>query len=294
MIIVTGTKRSGTSMWMQILSAAGYPVIGEAFPGTWERSIRAANRGGFYESRLRNGVFYATNPDPETGAFVTPAQTRQHAVKVFIPGLIRTDYGYIDRVVATMRHWREYAASLRRLHAIEDAFHAEREAAGEVDSRDRETLARFGRPQLDPALEWWFENFDLIRDIAVRGYSVHMLTYDRLLADPAREIAQVMQWLGAGDSEAAIKVVDTSMRTQERSELSLAEVGSEISPKLAATFDTFYAAVHSGEGLSRSLIELLNNTHAELEPLLLDHIQAERRRLRERELDALFGAEDSN
>ena len=35
MIIVTGTKRSGTSMWMQILAAAGLPVFGEAFPRSW-------------------------------------------------------------------------------------------------------------------------------------------------------------------------------------------------------------------------------------------------------------------
>jgi len=32
MHIVTGTKRSGTSMWMQLLRAAGFPPIGEALP----------------------------------------------------------------------------------------------------------------------------------------------------------------------------------------------------------------------------------------------------------------------
>ena len=32
MIFVSGTKRSGTSMWMQVLRAAGLPVLGEAFP----------------------------------------------------------------------------------------------------------------------------------------------------------------------------------------------------------------------------------------------------------------------
>jgi RNase adaptor protein for sRNA GlmZ degradation len=29
MIIVTGTKRSGTSLWMQILERTGYPILGE-------------------------------------------------------------------------------------------------------------------------------------------------------------------------------------------------------------------------------------------------------------------------
>ena len=53
MMIVTGTKRSGTSMWMQILIGAGYPIIGEAFPMRWEHTIKAANPEGFYESHLR-------------------------------------------------------------------------------------------------------------------------------------------------------------------------------------------------------------------------------------------------
>ena len=31
MIFVSGTKRSGTSMWMQVLQAAGLPILGKAF-----------------------------------------------------------------------------------------------------------------------------------------------------------------------------------------------------------------------------------------------------------------------
>ena len=52
MFIVTGTKRSGTSMWMQILAAAGLEVIGERFPRHWGEHLSAANPDGFYESEL--------------------------------------------------------------------------------------------------------------------------------------------------------------------------------------------------------------------------------------------------
>ena len=128
MIVVTGTKRAGTSMWMQILVAAGFPHVGTPFPGNWGESIRDANPAGFYESLLRQGVFHATNPDPRTGRFVRPSQVERHVVKVFVPGLVRTDFGYIGRVLATMRPWREYVASLRRLFAIEDAWRARRQA----------------------------------------------------------------------------------------------------------------------------------------------------------------------
>ena len=124
MILVTGMKRSGTSMWMQVLEAAGYKWIGQHYLGAWEKSIQAANPRGFYESRLRQGIFFATNPDPATGAFLPPDATRRHVVKVFIPGLIRTDLAYLDRALATLRPWREQVVSLRRLYAMEDAFFA--------------------------------------------------------------------------------------------------------------------------------------------------------------------------
>ena len=118
MILVTGTKRSGTSMWMQILTASGFPYIGKQFMTVWEDSIKDANSKGFYESPLRKGVYFATNPNPKTGDYIHPAQCKSHVLKVFIPGLVRTDYSYIGRVVATIRPWREYCSSIRRLYAF--------------------------------------------------------------------------------------------------------------------------------------------------------------------------------
>ena len=44
MLFVTGTKRSGTSMWMQVLRAAGLPVIGTEFPRDWGEVIRIQDR----------------------------------------------------------------------------------------------------------------------------------------------------------------------------------------------------------------------------------------------------------
>lgn len=66
MVVVTGTWRSGTSLWMQVLQAAGLPVIGDRFPKRFA-ALRQANPAGFWESRLRTGIYYATNPDRETG-----------------------------------------------------------------------------------------------------------------------------------------------------------------------------------------------------------------------------------
>jgi hypothetical protein len=203
MIIVTGTKRSGTSMWMQILSAAGLPLFGEAFPRNWGDTLRDANPEGFYESILRRGIYWRTNPHPKTGAYFFPEQVQQHAVKVFIPGLVRTDRAYIGRVIASVRPWREYVRSLRRLWAMEDKARAEK------------------KPQLEPpvrpsaALEWWAENYMLLRDVAIRRYPVHLQSYDGLLEDPAAVLERTFGWLGHGDAGAALAAVKPQRRTQQ-------------------------------------------------------------------------------
>jgi hypothetical protein len=263
-VIVTGTKRSGTSMWMQILIAAGFPSVGSAFPGIWEQTIRSANVRGFYESKFRQGVYFATNPDPETGAFVTPEQVRRHVVKVFIPGLVRTDYSYIGRVVATMRQWREYGTSLHRLFAMEDAFRAELQARGEaVPERSFpdevvESIVRAG--QLPPALEWWFENYDLIRNAVTRRYPFHLTTYDRLLRAPDAEVTKVIRWLGEGKLEPAIAAVHPELRTQVASSPEVDELVGDH----AGLFDELYDRVDQARSLDAAFIAKLNETNETL------------------------------
>lgn len=240
-------------MWMQVLAAAGLPIIGEAFPGDWSDTLREANPHGFYESLLRHGVYYRTNPHPVTGEFVLPEQVRGHAVKVFVPGVIRSDRVYLDRVLVTVRPWREYEASILRLYALEDRNLA-RAGGGEPPAR------------MPPALEWWDENFALIRDIAVRGYACHVQSYDGVLAQPRRVVGAVLEWLGrGGDLEAALRAVRPETRNQR------APSSDSVAPEHAAVFDDFYAAVDRGEGLDRELIARMNRIHLALGPQIQEH-----------------------
>ena len=195
MMIVTGTKRSGTSMWMQILIGAGYPIIGEAFPMRWEHTIKAANPEGFYESHLRRGINYRTNPHPKTGAYLFPEQVAHHAVKVFIPGLVRSDRAFIGKVIATVREWREYESSIARLYAIEDES---RRAEGKG--------ALIPEERMPGALEWWSENHGLLADHITRLYPLHWVTYEETLSDPTRVVTEVIQWLCVGDAKAALEL----------------------------------------------------------------------------------------
>lgn len=250
MIFVSGTKRSGTSMWMQVLRAAGIPVLGEAFPRNWGKApLRNANPDGFYESILRQGVYFATNPHPVTGKYFMPEDVEGYAVKVFIPGVIRSERAYITHLVANVRSWRAYESSVERLWDLENE----------------------GRPNVDPgdivrfpaALEWWMENFALVRDISLRKLPFRMQTYDDVLARPGPIIASVLQWIGQGDVDAAVAAVKPENRTQVDNGES-----ASVEPELAKVFDDLYGAIAEGKGFSGALLRTLNATNQSLLPRL--------------------------
>jgi len=184
-IVVTGTKRSGTSLWMQLLSSAGYRFIGDMFPRNWEEKLRAANPRGFYESELRNGIHWQTNPHPKTGRFLHPDQVRQLLVKVFVPGLTRSDMAYLDHVVASIRPWRDVVRSIRRMREIEAEVFAWAE-------QDRQPGF------YPPDVEWLRENFLLVRDLRLRRYPHVVVAHSQLMRDPHAQIGRVLDFIGAG------------------------------------------------------------------------------------------------
>jgi hypothetical protein len=265
MIIVTGTKRSGTSMWMQILKAAGFPVLGRAFPRDWSETIRAANPEGFYESPLRHGIHARTNPDPRTGVFLAPHATRRHAVKVFAQGLARTDQAYADFVIASVRDPHEYASSLARLYALE---HDNKLARAERYGRSPASV-----PYLSfaPALlEWWHDNVTLLCDAARRAYPVRFVSYAAVLAEPEREVPQVLSWLGAGDIAYALQAVKCQLRTQRREEGDDASARADGPARLVRSCEELYQRLCWGTALQRSFLRRVERVHQ----LLLPRIRA--------------------
>ena len=278
MIIVTGTKRSGTSMWMQLLEAAGFPPIGSAFPRNWESTIKDANPAGFYESDLRGGIFYATNPHPKSGAYLFPEDTRRHAVKVFIPGLIKTDRAFIDKVIATIRPWRQYVRSVNRLYAME------REAKKSKLEKAPDDIP--GPVVMPPLIEWWVENFSLISDIVTRRYPFLMVAYESVLEDPDKTLRDVFRWVGEGDVEAAIAGVEPRLRTQSGDGSDQAEE-PDVEFEVTEVFDALYEVVRTQSPLEQPFIDRLNETNRLLGPRIEAAVketargQLERRRLLE-------------
>ena len=264
MIFVSGTKRSGTSMWMQVLRAAGRPVLGEAFPPAFVGELRAANPDGFYESLLRNGIYFATNPHPVSGRYFLPEHVPGHAVKVFIPGVLRSERAYIGRLIANVRPWQEYEASITRMYALEDEA---MRARGQAVPEDRSE--RFIMP---PAFEWWIENFSLVRDITLRRYPAKLMSYAQVLADPEGSVAAVLEFIAgepaaAGqvdDLAAALTAVKPGHRTQDRP-----VSATTLAPEVAAGFDDLHAAVAEGSLFTRpALLRQLSALNSRLLPEL--------------------------
>ena len=242
-------------MWMQVLSAAGLPILGEAFPRGWDRTIREANPDGFFESILREGIYYRTNPHPATGDYFLPEHVDGYAVKVFVPGVIRTERAYIGRLVANVRGWRAYAASIERLYAMERAAMREKAPGGPPSEH------------FPPVYEWWMENFALVRDISLRRYPARLTTYEQVLAEPHRRVRETLEWIGAGDVDAAVAAVKPERQTQPESS---AEPSDTLDPALARVFDDLYSAVAEGRGFSKALLASLNQMNKRLLPQLVD------------------------
>lgn len=276
MIIVTGTKRSGTSMWMQILRAAGYPILGEAFPRDWGETIRDANKQGFYESPLRLGIYYATNPHPRTGAFLAPKETRRMAVKVFAVGMAKSDLAYVDKVVASMRPWREYRRSLERLYEME---RENKQAKAARTGRASPVPASLST--ISPVLEWWNDNYTLIRDALIRRYPMHMVSYASVLRQTDAVVRETLAWLGGGDADAAVAAVQQVLRTQHVEQLDPEE--SDVTREHERLFDELYARVDQRTPLDESFIDQLNAAHDQLAPRIAEaekRARAERKQAR--------------
>ena len=268
---------------MQILINAGFPFIGKDFIGTWKDSIAEANSEGFYESSLRTGINFTTNPNPGSGTYLHPHTTTNYAAKVFVPGLVRTDFAFIHRVVATVRRWDEYCVSFERLMAMEADFMSRLpERPGEPPPR---AMAIISRPNVHPALMWWKYNFNLVSDTLTRRYPIQVVTYGRLLEAPEEVLPPILKWcdnvlptdlfehqpVPGLNIEKAVGCVNPDLRTQVQPIVD----DHGLPQEAIRAFDDLYDCFHSqGASLSRTLRDHLNQVQSLLAPVHARQVKA--------------------
>lgn len=242
MIVVTGTKRSGTSLWMQLLSEAGYRFIGDRFPRNWAETLKVANPNGFYESELRRGIYHETNPHPRTGRYLPPEPTRELLVKVFVPGLVKSDVAFLHRTIASIRPWRDVTRSVRRMR------HVEAEVFGWADNEVQPAY-------LPPEVEWLRENFLLVRDLRLRAYPHRVVPHLHLMTDPGRVLTAVLGFLDGPVERAPALAgqIDVGLHRHRGAD----EEPSVFTPRVVDHVDTWMAAVDDGRWDDREALSAL-------------------------------------
>jgi hypothetical protein len=233
-------------MWMQIMAAAGCTVVGEAFPMDWEERIKATNPRGFFETTLRLGINFTTNPDPHTGACIRPESSGDWVTKVMTVGVRRTERVYLDRVLVSVRRWSDYVASIQRMFVMDKGP----EADTPMPSAERHAL-------------WWFlEHQATIMDAEQRGYPLRLVSYEQTLAQPAQIVPEVLDWLGAGgDPQSAVAAVDPGLRTQHAS----AKLALDLPARWTDAFDELGARVQTREVMVQGWLEHMSEIRDEIE-----------------------------
>lgn len=254
MIVVTGTKRSGTSLWMQILDTLGFPLLGEKYPTDWETALKEVNPNGFWESTFRDGINWTTNPTK--GTYYAPEPYKNHAVKIFMAGIVKTDIAFLDKTIVTVRHWAEYTHSLNRLNALEDQYILTL-PEGEEKTRRRNGKELIRKKSLPPEVEWFFENYQFLRDFNLRRYPAKLSSYDDLISDPEKVLSRILPWLGVGKIATAIAAIDPELRNRKMQR-------PEVKHEFSELFDEFYAALASAT-IPGSLVEKLNTSVLQLQ-----------------------------
>lgn len=183
-IVVSGLPRSGTSMMMKMLAAAPIDVFTD--------NLRVAdedNPEGYFESeRVKN---------LKHGDFEWLPQAKGKAVKVISALLefLPTQFNY--QVIFMQRKMSEILASQRRMLAHRGT------AEGSVGDK---TMAEVYEKHLDTVRRW------LSRQ---PNFRVLEVDYNRLLADPTKDLGRLSQFLRRRvDVEKMHAVIDTNLYRQ--------------------------------------------------------------------------------
>ena len=127
-------------------------------------------------------------------------------------------------------------------------------------------MALLQRGTLHPTLEWWRENYDMIRNFATRRFAFNLVSYQKLLSAPAEIIPPVIKWCGGGDVEKAIAVVKPKLNTQKETIVE----DSPLTPEQETVFDELHDYFYRQDPLQASFIQKLNEMDQELSKLIKD------------------------
>jgi hypothetical protein len=232
MIVATGPASTAGSAWVDVLRGAGVPVLGESLPAEWSEGVRADVHPSYFSTLTEQGVYYKTNPDPFSQAYLDAASSAPFAIGMKVVAVLRTERAYLDHVVASMPHFRTRTAG-----------------AGDLES----------------VLMWWNDNFLLLRDAATRRYPLRLVTDEALARDPEGATRSTLAFLGVEPTEAAI----AQARRCPPPVAVESAVDLEMPVTVLDVFEALHRRVDNEEGFDRTFIEHLYAVNEALTPHVL-------------------------
>ncbi len=185
-VVVSGLPRSGTSMAMKMLEAGGLPIVTDGL-----RRADTANPKGYYEFEPVKGL-------DKQGDTAWLADARGKAVKIISFLLTYLPESYDYRVVFMRRDLGEVVASQNQM------LDARGEERGAADDRTSALYAQHVEQ---------VERFLRQRSC----FSVLMVDYAAVVADPAGQAARINQFVGGGlDVERMAGVAEPALYRNRR------------------------------------------------------------------------------
>lgn len=189
MIVITGTERSGTSLLMNLLREAGYPLYGEEFRGNWKRKLGEHNPNGFWESELRHkGVSPLTTN-------LLPANTKGWVIKLLQSGLKNSSPLYIEYIIIAIRDCKEYIQSFYKLLQKDKNFNID----------DLKCFCLEEKYTL-----FYYQITSLLMDKFVKVPYI-FIDYNNLMKNPVEEVDKLKKILAVGRFDLSLKKIDPSL-----------------------------------------------------------------------------------
>lgn len=180
-VVVSGLPRSGTSMAMKMLDAAGYEVVTDG-----EREPDVDNPRGYFEDERVKAL-----AEMEDKAWVRGARGKSIKVISYLLRHLPRDNNY--KVIFMRRHMEEVLASQQKML----------DNRGEDTSTGDDAMAEFYETDL------WRARYLLKKDPAFDWIEVH---YSDVLENPAKEARRVAEFIGRSDkADAMAAVVDDQL-----------------------------------------------------------------------------------
>lgn len=175
-IIVYGTKRTGTSLMVQIISKNNYII--NKYKSGLENNIFFENLQEYYnEGEFVNGITNENSSNYE--------KLNKNVIKIMNSGLVRTHLKYINRfkiILLMIRNWSDQCLSNNNLyknHLVKNHYYKIRKKRIELKENFNFTIQEFLDDfKYDDGIEYGYYYSNLIIDIIERKYHSKILIID--------------------------------------------------------------------------------------------------------------------